>query len=179
FFLTDLYGDRDYSARDEGLARVSGLMIRMMPTAALDSIADGLEMHAVTQELDKGMIDMLFDEMALIGRISAADYGEAYRRCDSESGRLRQLTLVAKVGRDLDTIVHKSSIYHLVRMAHYPAHLAGFGALQDFIERGFDAFLEMGGADEFLTTITRRERRVHEAIMDGAETADWAPAQPV
>ena len=120
FFLTDLYGDRDYSARDEGLARVSGLMIKVMPTAALDSIADGLEMHAVTQELDKAMIDTLFDEMALTGQINAANYGEAYRRCDNETGRYRQLTLVTKVGRDLDTIVHKSSIYHLVRMTHYP-----------------------------------------------------------
>lgn len=178
FFLTDLYGDRDYSARDEGLARVSGLMIKVMPTAALDSIADGLEMHAVTQELDKAMIDTLFDEMALTGQINAANYGEAYRRCDNETGRYRQLTLVAKVGRDLDTIVHKSSIYHLVRMAHYPAHMAGFGALQDFIERGFDAFREMDGADEFLTMITGRERTVHDAIMAGVSTTDWAPPTP-
>ncbi len=177
FFLADLYGDRDYSARDEGLARVSGIMIRVMPTPALESIADGLEMHAVTQDLDKSMVGMLFDEMGIDGPIDADTYGEAYRRCDNQDGRIRQIVLVGKVGRDLDTIVHKSSIYHLVRMTHYPAHLAGFGDLQDFIERGFEAFRQMKGADEFLTAVTSRERAVHEAILAAAPTTQWAPPE--
>jgi hypothetical protein len=177
FFLNDLYGDRDYDARDEGLARVSGIMIRVMPLTALVSIADGLEMHAVTQELDKGMIEMLFDEMGICVPIDANTYGEAYRRCNNRDGRTRQLFLIAKVGRDLDKIVHKSSIYHLIRMTHHPAHLAGFGDLQSFIERGFDAFRQMGGADEFLSTVTSRERTVHEAILANAPSAQWAPTQ--
>lgn len=177
FFLADLYGDRDYSARDEGLARVSGIMSKVMPTPALESIADGLEMHAVTQELDRGMVGMLFDEMSIDGPVDANAYGEAYRRCDNQDGRIRQIILVAKVGRDLDTIVHKSSIYHLVRMTHYPAHLAGFGDLQDFIERGFEAFRHMEGADEFLATVTSRERAVHEAILADAPSTQWAPPE--
>jgi hypothetical protein len=148
-----------------------------MPAPALESIADGLEMHAVTQELDMGMVGMLFDEMNIDRPIDADAYGEAYRRCDNQDGRIRQIVLVAKVGRDLDTIVHKSSIYHLVRMTHYPAHLAGFGDLQDFIEKGFEAFRQMKGADEFLATVTSRERAVHEAILANAPLSQWAPPE--
>jgi hypothetical protein len=38
-----------------------------------------------------------------------------------------------------------------------PAHLAGLGDLHSFLQRGFDAFSYMKGADEFLAIVTERE----------------------
>ena len=58
-------------------------------------------------------------------------------------------------------------LYALLKMLHRPAHLAGFGALQDFLERGFSAFKNMQGADEFLATIERRETRIMESLFAG------------
>ncbi len=177
FFLSDLYGSADYGARDEAFARVAGIMARVMPASALSPIAYGLEVHAITQELDAAMIELLFGELSVRGRIRAHQYGEAYRLCDNQSDRLRQLALVSRVGRNLDKVVHRNSVYHLVRLAHGPAHLAGFGDLQDFVERGFEAFRHMKGADEFLDTVTAREMAIHRAIMESAPPAEWAPAE--
>ena len=45
-----------------------------------------------------------------------------------------------------------------------PARLAGFGELQDFLERGFRAFRHMEDASEFLDTIERRETQILDRI---------------
>jgi hypothetical protein len=54
-------------------------------------------------------------------------------------------------------------------MARQPARLAGFSALQDFLERGFTAFRRMNGATQFLDIIEMRETELHEAIVAGAD----------
>jgi hypothetical protein len=48
-----------------------------------------------------------------------------------------------------------------------PARVAGLSALQDFLERGFGAFRQMAGADEFLATVETRESALMNAIFDG------------
>ena len=48
-----------------------------------------------------------------------------------------------------------------------PAHMAGLGALQDFLERGFAAFRGMRGAAEFLATVESRELELVNAIFAG------------
>ena len=50
-----------------------------------------------------------------------------------------------------------------------PAAAAGLGALQGFLERGFDTFREMGGAREFLAVIANRERALAAALFGGAD----------
>jgi hypothetical protein len=54
-----------------------------------------------------------------------------------------------------------------VHFARRPAHAAGFGALQEFLEHGLDAFEGMKGADEFLATIRDREWRAMERVFAG------------
>jgi hypothetical protein len=53
--------------------------------------------------------------------------------------------------------------------ARLPAHAAGVGVLQDFLERGLAAFQRMQGAQEFLATIRRRETLLLEALLSGAK----------
>ncbi|MGD8481641.1 MAG: hypothetical protein PVF61_02350 [Gammaproteobacteria bacterium] len=173
FFLTDLYGDRDYSPRDEDMERVYPVMIRMMPKGALESIARGMEVHALTQELDYRMVQVLGGELETGRELSAEKYAEAYRNCDNEPERERQIRLIGEVGRALDRVVHHTLVYRTVLLAHGPAHMAGFGALHDFIERGFVAFRHMKGADEFIDTIQTRELAIMTAILRGDPAERW------
>ena len=64
-------------------------------------------------------------------------------------------------------MVRKPIIRALVRFARRPAHAAGFGTLQEFLERGLDAFEAMHGAGEFLATIRDRELRAMERVFAG------------
>jgi hypothetical protein len=41
-----------------------------------------------------------------------------------------------------------------------PARMAGLADLQDFLERGFAAFRDLKGADEFLATLKERESAI-------------------
>jgi hypothetical protein len=63
--------------------------------------------------------------------------------------------------------VGKPLLERALRLARRPARAGGFGQLQDFLERGFSAFKQMGGAAEFLATIERRETRILERLFAG------------
>ena len=54
-------------------------------------------------------------------------------------------------------------------MMRQPARLAGLAVLHDFLERGFEAFHQMHGAEYFLATIDARERALFDRIFTGEE----------
>ena len=51
-----------------------------------------------------------------------------------------------------------------------PAQLAGLCETQDFLHRGYKAFIRMGDAREFLELIVGRERKLLEALFDGDDS---------
>jgi hypothetical protein len=56
--------------------------------------------------------------------------------------------------------------------------MAGFGVLHDFLDRGFNAFRRMDGAEYFLATVVARETALMDAMFAG-ETAPFAdPLDP-
>jgi hypothetical protein len=71
------------------------------------------------------------------------------------------------VGTYLDGVVRKPIVRALVRLARTPAHAAGFGQLQEFLERGLAAFETMHGAGEFLETVRTRELRTLARLFAG------------
>ena len=52
FFLRELYGDVDLTARDADVARVLPLMIKLLPAVALQTIRDALAFEALSERLD-------------------------------------------------------------------------------------------------------------------------------
>jgi len=171
FFLTDLYGDRDYGPRDEGLERIYPVIVRIMPRGAMESVLLALQLHALTQSLDIALIGQL---PGPVREINAENYAEAYRLSDNAPKRRLQIEMVARIGRQLDQVVHRNFIYRMVKLAHGPAHMAGLGDLHDFIERGFTAFRHMDGADAFIENVVSAETKVMESILAGAPPALWA-----
>ena len=55
----------------------------------------------------------------------------------------------------------------MLKLMRRPAHMAGLGDLQDFLERGFESFREMKGADEFLATLRGREEKILSRLFSG------------
>jgi hypothetical protein len=74
------------------------------------------------------------------------------------------------VGRALDRYVHKPMVRSALAAMRQPARLAGLGALQDLLERGFAAFRRMRGAGEFLAAVETRETALMNAIYTGDRT---------
>jgi hypothetical protein len=173
FFLSDIYGAKDFSRRDDDVRRVYPLMSRVLSEEAIASITLAMDLHAMSQELDEEMVRVLRQEMEVAGELTPAAYAEAYRRVGRIEDRQRQIELVCELGAVLDAVVPNPMLYTAVRLAHGPAHLMGFGELQDFVERGFVAFRHMRGADVFLDAIYQREMTLHHALREGQHPAQW------
>lgn len=161
FFLEELYTDKDYLPRDTQLERASPILKRMLPAQAQESMRMAVQLEVLSQELDGEMTRAL----GAGTMIDEQSYAEAYRTVGRRDDRERQIGFILEAGRDLERLVKLPMIYTLIRMAHGPAHLAGFGALHDFLEDGFRAFRAMGGAEEFLQAIEDRETRIMERIF--------------
>jgi hypothetical protein len=175
FFLNDLYGDKDFSARDEGVERVYPIMSRVMPSAALHTISIGIELHAISQELDLDMVAILWGEMGMSNGLDADSYAEAYRRCGNIEARRRQISIVREVGESLDSVVFKPLVYNAVKLGRGAARMAGLLELHDFIERGFIAFRAMKGSAEFIGAVIGRETSIMESILAREPVSRWAP----
>ena len=173
FFLKDLYGPVDFSQRDADIERVYPVMARVLSGQALATIEAALELHALSAELDARMIRILTDELGMTNTLDEPTYAEAFRRCGERASRERQVDLVVELGRTLDAVVHHPVTYATLLAARLPARLAGFGELQDFLERGLRAFRHMHGADDFIAAVDHRERRMLELIFAGVAPTEW------
>lgn len=166
FFLSDVYGDRDFTRRDADIARVIPMMRRLLPKKLLATVADAIELGALTHELDLAMAGALEAIAPRRRRLDAALYGEAYRAVAEEKLRARQIGLIGKVGRGFGRALQMSGVATLLAFSRGPAKLAGLGELQGFLERGYAAFESLDDADAFVAEIERDERLVSQRLFD-------------
>jgi hypothetical protein len=163
FFLTDLCGGEDSARSDSDLTRASGALKRTLPKAALDVLERSIELEVLNAELDQAMLAQLGP-----GPLTAETYAAAYRAVGNADARKRRIELTISIGQDLNRIVQHAWIGLALRAAHAPAHAAGFGAFQDYLERGFAAFRQMNGSQRLLRAIHERETRLTEALFRGS-----------
>ncbi|HUJ00981.1 MAG TPA: hypothetical protein VLY46_12130 [Usitatibacter sp.] len=163
FFLEDLYGPKDFSARDEELLKIVPVMQKILPASAVETAALAVELEALSEALDHALAKTLAS-----GPLDEARYAEAYRRSSTREERLRQIELVEAVGRRLDALVAKPLIGGTLKLMRKPAHIAGLGDLQDFLEEGYRAFRTMKGCDEFLAALRTREMEILNRLFSGA-----------
>ncbi|CAN5158505.1 hypothetical protein BH11PSE14_BH11PSE14_01870 [soil metagenome] len=167
FFLADLYGDRDFSARDRDAARILPLMSRLLPEALLRAATDAIELAVLSHALDLRMAEALAMRPDPLAPIRDDDYSLAYRRVGLRRLREHQIGLILRVGHSLDAAVQKHGVHKLLKAARIPAQLAGLSELQAFLERGFTAFGALGGAGPFLHDLGEREHLISRRLFAG------------
>ena len=167
FFLQDVYGDRDFSRRDADLLKVQPTMRKLMPPWLLATVADGIELAALTHALDLRMAAALRRIAPRRRRLDAALYAQAYRQTGLPRLRARQIALIGRVGAGLADAVQAPGVRQLLRLARVPARIAGVAELQGFLERGFEAFSQLGDAQAFLADIDSTERRISRRLFAG------------
>jgi hypothetical protein len=164
FFLSDLYGPKDFRSRDEELARVVPIMVHVLPARALATLREAVKMDALSESLDNAMV-MALRKTGQNKSIDWPAYVAAYRSCGRRKDRELQITLIDKIGKTLDRLTRMPLIHFSLKLMNGPAHLAGLGDLHSFLQRGFDAFSYMNGADEFLAIVTERETALMKELF--------------
>jgi hypothetical protein len=166
FFLEELYSDKDYSERDAQFVRMAGALERLFPQQVVQTAVSLAQLHRLTEELDRAMAE---EWMANSDRPEVARYVLAWRRVGRRADRNRQLTTVMDIGNELSRLTRTPGLRQMLRMMRGPAKLARLGALQRFLESGFDTFAEMGRQVDrvkyFLDTVMEREADLIEQLF--------------
>ena len=189
FFLEELYSDSDYSDRDQQFGRIAGTLQSLFPQPVVDTALALAVLHAQTEALDQDMgrawlvtgagttatLAAAPDNSAASPGQEAARYIAAWRTVGQTPARLLQLQRVLAMGTDLARLTRTPGLRMLLRMMRAPAHAAGLGALQRFLEAGFDTFGQLarqrGGVAQFLATIDERERALIVLMSDADPVA--------
>ncbi|MDQ3039035.1 MAG: hypothetical protein M3R16_04430 [Pseudomonadota bacterium] len=167
FFLSDVYGDRDFSQRNADIAKVMPKMQRLLPSTLLATVADGIELGVLTHALDLRMAQALQRIAPGRRRLDEGLYGKAYRDVGRPLLRARQIALIDQVGQGLASALGMPGISMLLLLSRFPAKAAGLGELQLFLERGFAAFAELDDAKAFLTDIRDHEATAMARLFSG------------
>jgi hypothetical protein len=167
FFLDDLYGPGDFSQRDAQFVRIVPGLVRLFPAEVVVTVEALTALHALSEQLDSEMARHIDDQP-----LTAATYVAAWRRTGQPASRQRQIDLMLDVGRALDVYTRRPFLRHSLRAMRMPARAAGLLNLQTFLERGFDTFRAMHGADQFLSQIAKRERAIAASLFGSNGSGD-------
>lgn len=173
FTMSDLAGV-GISARDRDLERAAPAITRMLPTKALVTIAAAVDMNARVLALNTSICRCLMIDGVLPPEITVRDYMVACRDASTLDECVELVHLTVKLGRTLSTLIEVPLIGMTLRAMRGPAHAAGFGALQEFLETGYTTFRNIPDIDFFLATIEERMVAVFEDIF--GLPLDEAPA---
>ncbi len=165
FFLADLYADKDFSARDRDAAKILPMMARILPQTLLQAAVDTIELAVVSHAFDLAMAQAI--KLNKKGEVELSQYIEAYRAVGCPRLRRHQIDLIIRVGKNLDAAVQKHGVYKLLKASRTPARLAGLQELQGFLERGFESFAQLDGADEFLELVANSEYQISKRLFAG------------
>ncbi len=165
FFLAELYGAKDFSQRDQEALRVVPMLARMLPERAVTTMVLAVELDELSERLDERVARRITDV------VDDAGYAAAYRAAGTPEERARQIDTIDRIGRSLERLARVPFLQPMLHMMRGPAEMAGLGHLHRFLQSGFDAFVAMGAAGDFLDTIRSRETALMKSLFDGGRTS--------
>ncbi len=155
FTISDLAGI-GISSRDRDLERAAPAITTILPLRALETIAKAAEMNARVLEINTAICRCLLVGNDLPAQITELEYCIACRKASSLDDCVELIHLITGLGRTLKSLVTVPMIGMTLRTMRAPAHAAGFGALQEFLEKGYRTFRQIPDIDHFLSEIETR-----------------------
>lgn len=155
FFFTELYGPRDFSARDAQARRLH-LLVQSFPGVVIRDVEQVLELLDLTNRLDEEVVEQLIAIGAPLD-FDMETYERAYRLADNYADRVRQIELV------------RQSLYNVARLTRNPlmgialdrtrglADMLGMSDIHRFLRVGYKAVLPVRDMPRFIETIAVRE----------------------
>jgi hypothetical protein len=165
FIVSDLMGS-GVSARDADVARIIPIMVRLLPDKALQALASAMELNARTLAINLANCRSLSEQSDIGKGISERDFCAAFRRTTTLDECLGLIDLTIVLGHTLNRLVHNRLLRMTLNTMHYPAHAAGFGAMQDFLEKGYATFHAIDDVDHFLGQFAERITAVFARICE-------------
>jgi len=163
FIVSDLAGV-GISERDRDIERAAPVIVRSLPAYPLQTAAAAVELNARVLEINLGICRAMLVNGKLPPTINENVYFTACRAVSSYDECIDLVRLAVELGETLKKLVRVPLIGGLLRTMRKPAHAAGFGALQVFLETGYLTFRRISDIDRFLEHLRVRMDQVFERI---------------
>lgn len=164
FTISDLAGV-GISERDRDLERAAPVITRMLPGKALETVAAAAKLNVRVLEVNLEIFSRLQGDGALPAGIDERDYCIACRAASTFEECIGLVHLAVGLGATLKTLVRVPLLGAMLRAMRGPAHAAGFGALQEFLESGYTTFRRIPDIEHFLAEIDARMTEVFGIIF--------------
>jgi hypothetical protein len=165
FFLTDVYGPRDFSQRDHDAERLYAILSRFLPDFTLRLLADAIRLNRLSDYLDNRLLRVLVQELGVTDTITTEAYTEAYQICDNYEERKLQIQLIVRTLNEAAYGARSVVLTAALRLARGPALHLGWFEVYDFIKRGAEACRPMPDVGHFINVIEQREMMILERIF--------------
>lgn len=176
FIVSDLIG-AGVSKRDSDMARIIPVMVRLLPARALQTLATAMELNAHVMAINLDICQRLVGPAELDAGISERAYCAAFRESTKLDESLELVDLTISLGHSLRGLVRSAILGATLHAMHHPAHAAGFGAMQDFLEKGYTTFHAIEDVDDFLDRFGERMTEVFTRICEAPlDSLDATPS---
>ena len=181
FTMSELAGVR-ISGRDRDLERAAPVITRMLPLKALETIAAAARLNARVLDVNLGIFRRLRVDGELPAEITDRAYCVACREASTFDECVGLVHLAVGLGGTLKSLVKVPLLGGMLRTMRGPAHAAGFGALQEFLEDGYTCFRAIPDIYHFLHEIDTRMtdvfRMIYTTPLDEIEQRSPRAQQP-
>jgi hypothetical protein len=160
FFLSDIYPAQTQPWRDALAPRAVATLGKFLPMEALAALAAAADLDAATEEAD----------WPTAAAWPGSSWEEAYKAAGLPA-RERQIDALLVAGERLGAMAGNKLARPALVAMRLPAKLAGLGALQNFLERGYAAFESLADPKAFAEGLAERERQWARTLFN-------APSQP-
>jgi hypothetical protein len=156
FFFEDMYGPRDFSARDEQARRLQHF-VHLAPGLAVGDVQQVLELLDLSNRLDECLAQWLMQLDAPLD-FNEKLYERAYRLADNYDERVRQLDLVRDSLYDVYRMARRPLIGMVLKRTQGLAQTVGMSDIHRFLRMGYSAIQPVRDIHRFVETIGVRER---------------------
>lgn len=156
FFFEEIYGPRDFSARDKQAQQVHKL-VHWVPGMTHQDVEPVLVLLELTNKLDDEITTLLMEEGAPLD-FDEAVYEGAYRLAENYGERVIQIDLVLTALGNVHRLSRNKLLGVALRSSQGLAHAAGMGDIHRFLRLGYQAIRPVRDITRLLTTIGTRER---------------------
>lgn len=163
FFFDEMYGPRDFSARDKQ-ARQAHRLVHRMPGVTHQDVEPVLALLELTNKLDDEITTLLMEQGAPLD-FDEQIYERAYRDADNYEERVLQIELVVVALGNVHRLSRNKLLGLALQGSQGFAYAAGLGELHRFLRLGYRAIQPVRDITRLLTTIETRERERLDRIF--------------
>jgi hypothetical protein len=165
FFFNEMYGPRDFTARDDQARRLRQF-VHVVPGLTIRDVEPALQLLDLSNRLDEEVVEQLFRLGAPLD-FDEATYERAYQLADHYADRVTQIELVRTALYNVFRTASKPLIRIALERTEQLAHVVAMSEIHLFLLRGYEAIQPVRDIYRFVETVYVREKDRLNRIYEG------------